>query len=125
MNSERSQRGFISISGIFWLIVFAAIVFVSFRIVPPYISNYQFQDSMNTLVLNSSYTPVSEEEIFRTVMLRARDCGIELLPKQVSVHKQSGTVTISASYDVPVDLIVRQLDLHFEPTATNHNILMK
>lgn len=125
MNSVRSQRGFVSISGIFWLIVLACIIFVSVRVVPPYVNNYQFQDSINTLVLNSSYTPVSEDEIFRTVMLRARDCGIELQPKQVSVHKQTGTVTISASYDVPVDLIVRQVDLHFEPTASNQNILMK
>jgi hypothetical protein len=125
MNSERSQRGFISISGVFSLLLMVAFIFLGIKIIPPYFSNYQLQDAIQNIALVASYSPITEEEIRRNVISRASSNGIILQPKQVSVKKASGTVVIIVDYTVPVDFYVRRMDIHFEPSTSNQNILTK
>ncbi len=122
MQLHQPQRGFISISGVMSLVILAALIFLALRLLPPYISNYQLQDAIQNIVLTATYAPMTEEDILRNVIVRARGYDIELRPKQVTVHKKNGTVIIVAVYTVPVNLLVRQLDLHFEPSASNQNI---
>ncbi len=123
MQADHSHRGFISISGIISLVVLASMIFLALKLAPSYISNYQLQDAIQNIALTASYSPMTEDEILKTVVSRANSYGIELRPKQVTVHKGGNSVVIVASYTVPVDLLVRQVDLHFEPSASNHNIL--
>ena len=123
MKANRSERGVVSISGIFSLVVLAGGIFLALRLLPPYISNYQLEDSIQNLSLIASYSPMSEEEIQRAVVARASSYGIDLPAKQVSVRKISDSVVIVVRYTVPVNLIVRQIELHFEPSASNHNIM--
>jgi hypothetical protein len=125
MNSERSQRGFISISGIFSLLMLVVIAFVAIKLVPPYFSNYQLQDGIQNIALIASYNPITEEEILHNVISRASSVGIDLTPKQVTVHKGAGTVIIVVSYMVTVDLFVKRIDIQFEPSTTNKNITAK
>jgi uncharacterized membrane protein len=122
MNSERSQRGFISISGVFSLLILALTIFVGVKLAPPYVSNYQLQDSIQNIALIASYSPISEEEILRNVISRASICGIDLTSKQVTVHKGAGTVIIVVDYTVTVDFVMRRMDIHFEPSTSNKNI---
>ena len=122
MNSERSQRGFISISGIFSLLMLVSIVFVGIKLVPPYVNNYQLQDSIQNIALIASYNPIDEEEIRHNVLSRASNIGVDLTPKQVTVHKGAGTVIIVVDYTVTVDFGVKRMDIHFEPSTTNKNI---
>ncbi|MBI2818015.1 MAG: DUF4845 domain-containing protein [Acidobacteria bacterium] len=123
MRADRSQGGFVSISGIVALVLLASMVFLGLKLLPPYISNYQLQDSIQNIALTASYTAMTEDDILKTVISRAGGYGIELGPRQVSVRKGKGTVIIVAKYTVPVDLLVRQVDLQFEPSASNQNIL--
>jgi hypothetical protein len=125
MKTDRPQRGFISIGGIFTLLVLVAGVFLGIKLLPPYINNYQLQDTIQDLALNSSYNQVSEEELQKSVISKANGIGIGLLPKQVSVRKEAGSVVITVKYSVPIDLLVRQVELHFEPSTSNVNILRK
>ena len=95
------------------------------RLLPPFINNYELQDSINNIALNASYSQASEEEISKSVVTQAKADGIELMPKQILVRKGGGTVEIAVRYSVPVDLLVRQIELHFEPSASNPNIMSK
>lgn len=123
MRADRSQSGFVSISGIFALVLLASLIFLGLKLLPPYISNYQLQDSIQNIALTASYTPMTEDDILKSVISRATGYGIDLGPKQVSVRKANSTVIIVAKYTVPVDLVVRRVDLQFEPSASNQNIL--
>jgi hypothetical protein len=125
MRADRSQRGLVSISGIIALALVASLIFLGLRLLPPYISNYQLQDSIQNIALTASYTPMTEEDILKTVISRANNCGVDLGAKQVTVKKGNGTVIIVARYSVPIDLFVRHVDLQFEPSASNQNILTK
>ena len=125
MPASRSERGAFSFSTVVSVFVFAAIVFLSFKLLPPFINNYQFQDSITNLARTATYAMVTETDIRKTIMKEAQELGIPLQDKQVVIQKGRGTVDISVRYAVEVDLIARKVVLDFQPSAGNRNIVLK
>ena len=123
---RHSESGFMSFSGIMLILVVAAILFAAFKLLPPYIDNYRLQDSIDSLARNATYNAnVKEADLHKQVMEEARLLGILLEPNQVVVRKSGPTVNIAVRYMITVDLLVRQVDLNFEPSAGNRNIMAK
>ena len=125
-SANQNERGFISFSVILGLAIVVATVFSAVRLLPPYIANYQFQDYIDNTARTATYNSVSEADLKKEVMARARELGITLQDRQLEVRKvRGGSVSIRTTYDVPVDLIARQVVLHFEPSAGNQNIVSR
>jgi len=122
---SRSEAGGMGISGVLVLVVVAAIVFASFKLLPPYIDNYRLQDSMETLSRNATYNRRTEAAIRTQIWDEARQLGIPLEENQIMVQVNGPSVNIAAQYIVTVDLLVRQVDLNFAPAAGNRNIMAK
>ena len=125
MSTAHSERGFLSLSGILGLLVLVAVIFLAIRLLPPYITNYQLQDEIETLARAATYSPASETDVRKDLLSRARSLGIQLDENQVVVRKGVGTVDIAVRYEVPVNLIARRVVLKFEPGAGNRNITYK
>ena len=125
MPVNRGQRGFITFSGLLLLLVVAAILFASYKLLPPYIDNYQLQDSIENLARTATYNRMTEAEIRSQVLGTAQELGIPLVERQVVVQRSGNSVNIAVQYDVPVDLLVHQMDLQFAPSAGNRNIMAK
>ena len=126
MPANRSERGFLSISAIFGLALVGAVIFLAIKLLPPYITNYQVQDAMDNLARNSTYSPITEAELKKEVMKQARGFGVPLDDRQVTVEKATGSsVGIAIRYEVPVDLVARQVVLQFNVTAGNRNIVSR
>ena len=123
--AKRSERGFLSVSGIIGLLVLAALVFLAIKLLPPYINNYQFQDALENLARTATYSPVTETDIRKAVLSEARELGIQLQDNQVAVRKSGGSVDIVVRYAIPVNLVARQVVLTFEPGAGNRNIVLR
>src|SRR5882724_377562 len=100
MTSGRLERGAISFSGVVSLLVLGGGIFLGLKLLPPYISNYQLEDSINKMAVAASYSPMSEDEIRRGVLSRANGYGIELAPSAVAVAKGRDSVTITLHYTV-------------------------
>ena len=124
-SANRCERGFVSFSLILGLALLAAIVFSAIRLLPPYISNYQFQDAIDNLARTATYSTITEADLRKDVMREARGVGIQLQDKQVVVQKERSSVNIRISYEVPVDLLARQVVLKFAPSAGNRNIVAR
>ena len=108
------------------MLVVAAIIFAAYKLLPPYIDNYQLQDSMENVARTATYTSkMTEGEIRDQILGQAKQLGIPLRAEQVAVQRSGVTVSISAHYDVSVDLLVRQVDLQFAPAAGNRNIMAR
>ena len=124
MNSaNRSERGGGSFSAILGLAVIAAVIFAAIKLLPPYIANYQFQDYIDNTARTATYSPITEADLKKEIMSRGRELGIPLQDRQVAVQKvRGGSVNIAITYEVPVDLIVRQVVWRFAPSAGNKNI---
>ena len=126
MPANRSERGFISFSALFGLALLAAVAFVAVKLLPPYISNYQFQDYIENLARTATYSSVTEADLRKEIIKEARGFGIPLEDRQVAVQKVAGpTVSIAVHYEVPVDLVARQVVLQFNPAAGNRNIISR
>ena len=125
MRANRSERGAFSFSVVVAVFVFAAIIFLALRLLPPFINNYQLQDSITNLARTATYAQVTETDIRKTIMKEAQELGIPLQDKQVVIQKGRGSVDISVRYAVEVDLIARKVVLDFQPSAGNRNIMAR
>jgi hypothetical protein len=98
-------------------------VYVGAELIPPYFSNYEFQDTINTEARLGTYSAKSEDAIRDTVFKRAQDLEIPVTKEQIKVQRigtqGSGSVTIETDYTVHVDLPGYPLDLEFHPESKN------
>ena len=106
------------------MMVLAAIF--CFKLIPPYFSNYQFEDAIKNEALQSTYGTRSEEDIRESVIKHAREYDIQLTNKQVRVSRTgtsgTGSLTIEAQYSVPVSLPGYSTTLEFHPSSSNKGL---
>ncbi len=111
---------------LFGLAVMAAVAIVSLKVIPPYFSNYEFEDAIKNEALQSTYTARSEDDIRDAVVKHARDCDITLSAKQVHVVRTgsfgAGSLLIEADYSVPVELPGYSMTLEFHPSSKNKGV---
>ena len=98
-------------------------LYVGIKIIPPYFSNYQFQDAIKDEATRDSYASKSESDIQDAIFKKAQDFDIPLTKEGIHVERQgsqfNGTVIIRAPYVVHVDLPGYPLDLHFDASTQN------
>jgi hypothetical protein len=103
-----------------------AVVFLGFKFIPVFLSNYEFEDFMKEEALHSTYGTGSEEEIRDRVVKHARDYDIDLTAKQVHVTRTgangTGSITIAVEYSVPVNLPGYTMTLDFHPSSKNRGV---
>ncbi len=111
---------------VFGLAIFVAMGLVGFKIIPPYFSNYQFEDSLKTEAVQATYSTRSEEDVRDAVIKQARNYDIALTPKQVHVSRVGGfgqgTLAIDAEYSVPIELPGYSTTLEFHPSSKNKGV---
>ena len=111
---------------LFGLGVIVGVALLGIKFLPPFFSNYQFEDFIKEEALHSTYSTRSEEDIRDAVIKHAHDYDIDLTPKQVKVSRTgingSGTLTIEADYSVPVNLPGYSMVLDFHPTSNNKGV---
>ena len=105
---------------------FVLVVFLGIKLVPIFVNNFEFEDSLKNDALQSTYSTKTEEDIREMVIRHARDCDIELTPKQVHVSRNggfgNGTLLIEVNYSVPVDLPGYSTTLEFHPSSKNQGV---
>jgi hypothetical protein len=108
------------------LAVFGVLALVAIKVVPPYFSNYELEDSIKTEALQSTYSTRTEEDIRATVIKQARNYDIELTPKQVHVSRVggfgNGSLMIEVDYSVPIDLPGYSTTLEFHTSTKNKGV---
>ena len=101
--------------------VIAVGVYVGFQLVPPFFANYQFQDAIQNETVLQSYSNKTEDEIRSTIYKKAQELEIPIREDQINVQRVgtggSGSLTISVTYTVRVDLPYYPLDLEFRPAS--------
>ncbi|MGA2335289.1 MAG: hypothetical protein WA383_13405 [Terriglobales bacterium] len=110
----------------FGVAVFAALVFAGIKIIPPFFSNYELEDSIKTEALQATYSTRTEEDIRAAIIKQARNYDIMLTPKQVQVTRAgsfgNGVLNIEADYSVPIDLPGYSTTLEFHPSSKNKGV---
>jgi hypothetical protein len=90
------------------------------------VANLNLQEEMRDMASQAGshigvVTPLSDDDLARSIILKARDHGIELRPDQITVRRTSAgersTLYLAADYTVPVSLLLFSFNLHFTPTS--------
>ncbi len=108
------------------LAVVIAVIYGLWLLVPPYFSNYQFEDMIKTEALHDTYSTKTDDDVRKAVLKQAKDFEISLTEEQVKVQRTgmqgTGTLSIDVDYTVHVDMPGYPLDLHFHPSSKNRGV---
>ena len=107
----------------FGVIIIGIALYLCVDLIPPYYSNYELQDAIQTEALMATNSSKTEDAIRDTVFKRVQDLQIPVTKESIQVHRVgsqgSGSVTIEVPYNVHLDLALYPMDLHFDASATN------
>ena len=108
---------------LFGISCIVGVVYVCAELIPPYFSNYEFEDAIKEEATISTYSTKPEDAIRDTVFKKAQDLEIPITKDMIKVHRVgsqgTGSVLIETHYTVHVDLPGYPLDLQFDPTTKN------
>jgi Domain of unknown function (DUF4845) len=111
---------------LFGLFVIGAAVVASWKVIPAYVNNYQFQESIDDSarmgVVNSQK---SEDDIRNGIYEQAQSLKLPLKPEDITVQRDNNGVFISADYVVHVDLPGYPFDLSFHPSSNRQGFNFK
>jgi hypothetical protein len=116
------QAGNSRIKAIAWTGLLVAFVYVCFRVVPLYVADYQFQDSMESAARFASVNRLSPDQIRMNLLQEAERADVPVRLEDIKVDNRGGRVDIEANYSVTVDLHVYQWTLKFHPRASNSRL---
>jgi predicted membrane protein len=120
--NRKSQAGSSNLKAIIWTLVLFAFVYVCFRVVPVYVADYQFQDTMQSTARFASINRQSPDEIRKNLLKEAEKADLPIKLQDIKVTDRNGRVDIEADYSVVVDLHVYQWTLKFHPSASNSQL---
>jgi hypothetical protein len=90
------------------------------------VANMNLQEEMRDMASQAGshigfIAPLSDDELTRTIILKAKDHGMDLRPDQITVRRtnagERSTLYLAADYTVPVNLLLFSFNLHFTPTS--------
>lgn len=117
-----SESGHTHIKGLLALLLFVALIYCVVKVVPAYVNNYEFQDSLQTEARFALANRRTQEDIRQDVLKKAKELGLPLADKDVLVTLVGDTVSISTNYSVLIQLPGYHFELQFHPRADNHSI---
>lgn len=119
-----NERGGSRLNMILTLLVVGCLVFIAVKIVPVYITNYQFNDAMSTEArfALSTIPRKSDTDIQDDLYKEAVKDGLNIKHDDIKVVISGSLVTITLDYTVPIDLKVYLWQKNFHLTADNHTI---
>jgi hypothetical protein len=111
----------------FGLFIVAAALYLGVELVPPYYTNYEFQDAIQAAALFGTNSTQTADAIGDGVFKKAQELEIPLTREQIKVQRVGpmggGFVTIEAPYTVHLNLVGYPLDLHFDAVTKNKGVM--
>ena len=93
--------------------------YYAFKIMPPYMAEYQFQQEIQTIAQQNEYSQLDVEKIRDQVKKKISETGVPVQPETVIIYRGgSNDVVIGANYTVHIDAIF-PVNLTFHPAAKN------
>ena len=121
--NRRSQRGEGKLKSIVFTLIIILGIYVAYKVVPPYVNEYQLQDKMQELARFGIVNRYSEEQIRENVFKAVQDLNLPIKREDIKVMITQATCKISLDYTVPVDLFFYSTELHFSPSSENKSLM--
>ena len=93
--------------------------YMLWKILPPYVQEYEFQQEIQSIARNNEYSPLDEKGIRDQVRRKIIDIGVPINPEAVVIQKGGSDVTIGVNYTVHIDAVLHPFDMEFHPATKN------
>jgi hypothetical protein len=121
---RRGERGEGKLKALVYTVVFVVLILVAWKVVPPYVAEYQLTDKMQEQARFAVVNRYTDEQIRDNVYKEVQDLDIEGVKRDdIKVSATQQAVKISLDYSVPVDLFLYKTELHFTPSSENKSIM--
>lgn len=117
--ARRNQRGEGNLKAIIVTIVLVLVVYSGWKLVPPYINDYQLQDKLVEEARFASVNKKTDEDLRKLIFQEIQDLGIPARPEDIKIENLAHSVKITVDYTVPVDVLGYHAVLHFTPASEN------
>ena len=107
------------LKAIFGVFVVVAFFYLAWKVLPPYMAEYQFQQAIQDIARENEYSPLDENGIRDLVKKKITEIGVPVNPDSVYVQRNQFDVIIGANYTVHIDAVLLPFDLTFHPAAKN------
>jgi hypothetical protein len=108
---------------IFGVGLIVVVVYVCAELIPPFFSNYEFEDVIKSEATMATYSTKPEDAIRDTIFKKAQDLEIPIAKEDIQVKRSgvqgTGSVLIETHYTVHVDLPGYPVELQFNPSTRN------
>ena len=113
------ERGAGHLKAIVFTLILASLIYVGFKVAPPLINEYQFQDGLQTIARFASVNRDSNEKIRDAILKEAQKDDVPVQAEDLKIEGGGGNIRITADYSVTADLGVYQWTLNFHPKVSN------
>jgi len=118
-----SARGGSRLRVVVWTAILVAIIYVSFKVIPPYFANYEFEDDLHQEGL-FSLGKYNDDQIRDRVFKEMQARGVDATKDDIKIQQNdSKALKILVDYTITVDLLVYDLKLHFTPSTNNQSLV--
>lgn len=116
---RREQLGAGHLKAVIVTVILVLAVYTCWKLVPPYINDYQLHDKLVEEARYASVNRRTDEELRKIVFQEIQDLGIPARLEDIKIDNMAHSVRITVDYTVPVDVLGYHAVLHFTPTSEN------
>ncbi|HKW63556.1 MAG TPA: hypothetical protein VJN89_13490 [Candidatus Acidoferrum sp.] len=119
---RRFERGEGRLKGIVIVVIIVLAVYTAWKIIPPFVNDYQLSDMMQEQSRYAMVNRYTEDQIRDKVYKEIVDLDIPAKREDIKIVANNNVVKISLDYTVPVDVLVYHTDLHFNPNSETKSL---
>ena len=121
-SKRRFERGEGRLKGILIVVIVVLAIYTAWKVVPPYVNDYQLSDIMQEQSRFAMVNRYTEDQIRDKLYKEIVDLDIPAKREDIKIVANNNVVKISLDYTVPVDVLVYHMDLHFTPNSETKSL---
>lgn len=119
---RRFERGEGRLKGILIVAIIVLAIYTAWKMVPPYVNDYQLSDKMQEQSRYAMVNHYTVEQIRDNIYKVMVDLDIPAKKEDIRIVADGNVVKVSLNYTVPVDVLVYHTDLHFTPNSETKSL---
>lgn len=122
LKQRRFERGEGRLKGILIVVMIVLAIYTAWKMVPPYVNDYQLSDKMQEQSRYAMVNHYTVEQIRDNIYKVMVDLDIPAKKEDIKIVADGNVVKVALDYTVPVDVLVYHTDLHFTPNSETKSL---
>lgn len=100
----QNEYGFVSLKTVTTILVLMLAVYIGFKIIPPWIDYFSFQDEVKQVLKYSKVQSLTEKEIKQSILRKARELHIPITERDIYLQRHGDQLKLTMDYEVRIFL---------------------